>query len=98
MKRLDILNEIINNFHNALAAASARSESKGDDNSMATKSLQDQNEELVELSIENEDLREKVEVLNEIIQGLKPLKRAAESKRPPSAAVEPKAKAKKKKK
>ena len=88
MKRLDILSEIINDLHNAPAAASTRSESKGDD----------QNEELIELSIENEELREKVEVLNEIIQGLTPLKCATKSKRPPSAAVKPKAKAKKKKK
>ena len=88
MKRLDILSEIINDLHNAPAAASTRSESKGDD----------QNEELIELSIENEELIEKVEVLNEIIQGLTPLKCATKSKRPPSAAVKPKAKAKKKKK
>ena len=88
MKRLDILSENINDLHNAPAAASTRSESKGDD----------QNEELIELSIENEELREKVEVLNEIIQGLNPLKCATKSKRPPSAAVKPKAKAKKKKK
>ena len=88
MKRLDILSEIINDLHNAPAAASTRSESKGDD----------QNEELIELSIENEELREKVEVLNEIIQGLTPLKCATKSKRPHSAAVKPKAKAKKKKK